>query len=330
MQAARYLVVLLFPFLTLALTVGGCRARTERSPVSVPVENHPAARVVRPTSRTAALVYYQTPDGRYLLPLSVPINAGADALRVALEQLLAGPPTPFASPTFPEGLKLARLERTPRGLEIDLAPAPRDLTPEQLAKGIESLLLTVAATEGPTKVWLTAEGRPLQDASGKVIPLPLEGPPRVNPLEKENSSTRWIRVYYGDANGMFLVPVDMSAPQGLSTVGLAELAVRYLLDGPPPDSGLTRTVWPGTRLRAISLEAGILTVDFSAEVTGYGGGSTAETLLLSSLLFTLTDIPGIQKVQMLIEGQKRDFLPEGSAILNPLERPANLNYLGEI
>ncbi|MCL1816065.1 MAG: GerMN domain-containing protein, partial [Clostridiales bacterium] len=67
-------------------------------------------------------------------------------------------------------------------------------------------------------------------------------------------------------------------------------------------------------------------VDFSAHLTGYGGGAAAENMMLSCLIYTLTAIPGISAIQVLIEG-RTGTLPEGLDISKPLTPQAPLNLI---
>jgi len=100
---------------------------------------------------------------------------------------------------------------------------------------------------------------------------------------------------------------------------IARLAFEELIKGPSRKAELVPTIPPKTRLLSVSLSGDLLTVDFSRELVSYGGGATYEINLLNSILTTAAFIPNVRRVQILIDGARRDYLPEGLPIGEPLE-----------
>jgi germination protein M len=110
---------------------------------------------------------------------------------------------------------------------------------------------------------------------------------------------------------------------------MVDSAMQELVKGPPLNSDLVKTIWSGTRLLGVSYDSEnrLATINLSKEVRGYGGGAAAEVLLVKSILVTLTSIDGVDWVQILIEGEKTDYLPEGTDISKPLARPEYINFV---
>jgi len=104
----------------------------------------------------------------------------------------------------------------------------------------------------------------------------------------------------------------------VSDGAVARAAVMGLIWGPQSED-LRATIPEGTRLLGISIANGLCTVDFSKEfVDNHPGGSAGEIMTLSSILKTLQEFPSIEKVQILVEGQKGATL--GNILLDkPLE-----------
>jgi len=104
----------------------------------------------------------------------------------------------------------------------------------------------------------------------------------------------------------------------VSDGAVARAAVMGLIWG-PQSSSLRATIPEGTRLLGISIANGLCTVDFSKEfVDNHPGGSAGEIMTLTSILKTLQEFPSIDKVQILVEGQKGATL--GNILLDkPLE-----------
>lgn len=272
------------------------------------------------------LAYFATKDFSYSVPLSFPVSPQADQPRAAVERVLAGPPGEFLVRTIPEGTKLREF-RLAEGIGyIDLTGEIMTLNGERTGQmALDSLALTLAQFPAITSVELLVDGKPLVSLAGVEVPHPLPIPDSVNPMEDRPPGYLPLRVYYSDPEAMYLVPVTYFVDAGLALEERLQRQIAYLLQGPPPGVNLSRTVWPGTKLNGLQVEGNLVTVDLSREVVGYGGGHTAEDLLVRSLVFTLTEDPGISRVQLLVGGQKHEYLPEGTKIDMPLTRPQNLN-----
>jgi spore germination protein GerM len=87
----------------------------------------------------------------------------------------------------------------------------------------------------------------------------------------------------------------------------------------PQSKGLDTTIPTNTRIRRIWLEQDTVYVDFSRELFAYRGGTYRERIMLGQIVYTFTQFSGIDKVQILIEGEKQ-IAPEGSLTDEPLKR----------
>jgi len=102
----------------------------------------------------------------------------------------------------------------------------------------------------------------------------------------------------------------------------AQIALEALVNTEPTQKTMTKLFPSGTKVRGVTVKDGVAYADFSAE---FGSvrvtGSLDELMMLNSIVATLTEIPGIQKVQILVEGQKIAALKGGHLDLtDPLER----------
>ncbi len=282
--------------------------------------------------QSQVVVYFANDSGQYLIPVTLPITPTEKAAEVAIQKLLAGPPVKNLQPTIPAGTKLRKLLRYESIAYIDLTGEIENVSGKNEAKNaLESLLLTVTEFPGINNVIFLVEGEKLDNLKGVSVKDGMIRPPGPNYDGAINTSKAYLTLYFTDKNAMYLVPVTTSVPEG-STEILARTAVVKLLKGPPPDSGLGRTIWPGTALRSLKLEEeeNRVVLELSGEAIAYGGGHTAESLLVNSLVFTLTEIPGISSVQLSItNGNERKTLPEGTDIALPLKRPKYLNYIND-
>lgn len=151
-----------------------------------------------------------------------------------------------------------------------------------------------------------------------------------SPDEKKNSAIEPARpddravagetviVLYFSNNEGYLAAEKRAAPK---TEGIGRVTVQELIKGPAPGSRLNPTIPRGTVLRNINIKNGLATVDFSKELkTKHGGGSTGELMTVFSIVNTLTQFPAVQKVQILIDGQKVETLAGHVDLTRPLTR----------
>ena len=137
-----------------------------------------------------------------------------------------------------------------------------------------------------------------------------------------------IRIYflrYDDkANALRLAPSPRKIPEGASAQEQASRAMQELLNGPDDEyreKGYTTEIARDTRLRGVEVIGGTAYVDLSGEVEG-GGGSSSMLARLYQIVYTATEIPGIEDVRVLIDGKLREAMGgEGVLIDEPLRRP---------
>lgn len=102
------------------------------------------------------------------------------------------------------------------------------------------------------------------------------------------------------------------------------LAMFELLRGPSKteiQSGYSTELPYKTKILAVSQTGSVLKVTFSRELENIGSGSARIVGLIGQIVYTLTDIPGIEKVRILVEDRNDVVLGgEGFAIDRPLSR----------
>ncbi|MBO8168722.1 MAG: GerMN domain-containing protein [Thermoanaerobacteraceae bacterium] len=269
-------------------------------------------------TRSYVTVYYTDVDGKYLLPVNISIEPTDRAAKIAVSKLLAGPETEQVRPVIPEGTKLRDLYLKDSTAYVSLTKEFLQVfSADEAKKAVKAITLTLTEFPMVKMVQILVDGQVVTDFHGLNLESALTRPKSINGPTYEKT----VNVYFGDKNANFLVPY--SAP--VQNDDAIKSAVQALLEG-PPEEDLTRTIWPGTRLLDIEVSGKTVVVDLSKEVVGYGGGSTAENLLVSSLIATMTQFEDIEAVQLLIEGQKIEMLPEGTDISKPLTGQYNMLY----
>lgn len=94
-------------------------------------------------------------------------------------------------------------------------------------------------------------------------------------------------------------------------------------------SHFTQIIPENTKILDISLDEGLLKVDFSKELLNISKDN--EEKLIESLVYTLTEIKEIEKIMIFVEGTKLETLPKSNIKLpNTLDRSYGINKVYDI
>lgn len=126
-----------------------------------------------------------------------------------------------------------------------------------------------------------------------------------------------VNLYFSDSQAMYLVAEKRKIPQAPS---LARQAVVELIKG-PESSELYPTIPGGTQVNEVYIFDDIAYIDLSKEIfENHPGGSSGELMTVYSMVNTLTEIPTIKGVQILVEGNEMKSLVGHIDISMPLIR----------
>lgn len=150
----------------------------------------------------------------------------------------------------------------------------------------------------------------------------VEPKPEVKPAPEPASSTIKAKVCFVaiDSEGPVIRKIVSRSVQKDSPMGDA---LNQLIAGPSASESKTgcRTLIPaGTRLLGASIKNGVATLNFSEEFQFNQFGAEGSLAQLMQVVYTATEFSTVKSVQILIEGQKRDYLTEGVWIGSPLNR----------
>ena len=96
-------------------------------------------------------------------------------------------------------------------------------------------------------------------------------------------------------------------------------AIEELIKGPSAQ-GLQPVLPPQTKVNRIEVENGLAVLDLSAEAMKISRGSWGEALVVWAMVNTLTKFPGVEAVQILIEGNPVETLAGHFDLSRPLRR----------
>ncbi|GKX31136.1 hypothetical protein SH1V18_36160 [Vallitalea longa] len=208
--------------------------------------------------------------------------------------------------TVPSNIKLLEVILDEPNLIINLSKeySLLDTVEENICR--VSLISSLTELDSIDKVEIYVEGVPLKGPDGKAI-----GPIGKDQLvfddpENENITTRKVLLYFSDAEGTGLVPKEVEV-QVDPNEPLEKMVLNLLINLPLTEEEV-RTIPTETKVINTSVSEGVCYVDFSKEFKSkHEGGSTGELLTIYSIVNTLTELPDINKVQFLIEGEKEEL-----------------------
>ena len=147
--------------------------------------------------------------------------------------------------------------------------------------------------------------RGLINNGGSEDPNPTILPEITNPADEESVEKEIITLYYANSNADKVAAEKREVEIKKDTQ--IERLVFEELQKDPKSEGLYSVIPEGTKLLSASTKDSICTLDLSKEfVDNHPGGSAGELMTLYSIINTITELPGIDKVQFLIEGQKQE------------------------
>ncbi|HAN09050.1 MAG TPA: hypothetical protein DCP90_00370 [Clostridiales bacterium] len=132
-----------------------------------------------------------------------------------------------------------------------------------------------------------------------------------------------IKLYFADADANNLI-AESRKTIILSDENIEKIVIEELISGPGTSSNLS-PIPKGTELKDIEVKDNICYVDFNQEFkTNHVGGSDMERLTIFSIVNSLTEIEGINKVQFLIEGKKNEIYKGHYEFDKPFERDESI------
>lgn len=131
-------------------------------------------------------------------------------------------------------------------------------------------------------------------------------------------------VYRAPADGSeFLVAEKIQMKN--NDKSMAENVIQHLINVKPASDLAYEDYLPeGTKLLGIEVKDGIAYVNFSKEVSKKTMGSYEATMFIGSIVNSLTELPEIKAVQILIEGKKKVMYCGVLDIEEPLQRNESL------
>ena len=347
-RGKQYLLILLFCCFAVLLSTTGCLQdfvpqlfqeqvkEEEESAGDKEIRDEETGQEELPAGVLRSQVYFVEEKNNYLLPITILKPWTEGIARAALEKLIQGPApaeemqfginTPLPPQTEIVGINIRD------GLcRVDFSSAFLDYDPGLEREVLGTVIHTLLQFDTVNEVEIVVEGNRVEVFPGGTpgkgtfnhsYSLNLEVGEGVDDLATGEQYRLFFCALLGE-NRIFYVPVTRVLTRGEEQV---ETTLEELFKGPRTGSGLFSELPKDTKLKNFSLQGGDLVVNFSRDLLNYQGGRSGEENIKNQLILTLTALPGVERVQILVEGEQL-VLPGGTSFRLPLSPPLLVNKL---
>lgn len=272
---------------------------------------------VQPTASPApqqmqqVTVYYQDGEG-YLIPVTTQVAKTDGIAKAALNLLVESADNDYLAARM--GLKTVVPEGTTFDLNIESGRARVDMSSQALscASAEEETLMVMAVAQtlnefdSVEEVSFLFDGQARSklthgtDVSGVFVSTDLNME-SLETFDGTDENAALVRLYFPSQTGRMLVPVTRVVYSDADLV----TAMVELCRGPKADSGLECTVPQGCGVKSVTMQNGVVTIDFTREfLDEIDDLDEDEIQALCAIIFTARQFPGVTDVRILVEGQE--------------------------
>lgn len=240
---------------------------------------------------------------------------------IAIQELLMGPVNIEMKKALPEGTKLLDIDQEGTVVVVNFSKEYYNTGDIGEIVARFSVVNTLCDLPDIQKVKILVEGKDLIDPSGQPFgPLGKDDVVfKATPVEADKTM---LTLYFAESNGEYLVPEKREVVVK-DNEPIEKYIIQELIKG-PKSKNLLKTVPAETKLISVETKEGIAFVNLSQDFkTKHWGGSSGEILTIYSVVNSLTELPHIDKVQFLIEGQKVEVF-EHMVFNEPFERDESI------
>ena len=253
------------------------------------------------TAETA--VYYLNRDATSIVAKDYEITG--DSPQISVEELLMKleevPEDMDLKRTIPENVKLLgySLDRQQLYLDFSAEYLSLDKATEVLVRA--AIVKTMSQVDGVRFIGFRVTGEPLKDSKGIGIGLMNENTFLDNMGSEENATKiSTLNLYFANKSGDKLKNQSCVVEYN-ANVAVEKVVVEQLIAGPTED-GYYPTIPKDTKVMSVTSKDGVCYVNLDTGFTSQGY-DVLGTVTIYSIVNSLTDLPGIQSVQILVNGE---------------------------
>ena len=195
--------------------------------------------------------------------------------------------------------------------KIEYKPVIVDFTKEVLVRA--AIVKTLTQVEGIELIKIQVDGRDLADSGGKPVGVMSADTFIDNTgedMKKYEEVT--LTLYFANSTGDQLIKVNRTMRYN-TNISLEKLVVEQIVYGPVEQKGSSKVAFPtlnsGTKIIGVNIKDGICYVNLNNTFLTLNNNVTADVVIYS-LVNSLTELPGVLKVQLAVDGETEVKLGE--------------------
>ena len=249
------------------------------------------------------VVYHLNKDGTSIVPVAYEITGDSPEVRVEefLAKLEEVPESVDLRRTIPENVKISSytLDRKQLYVDFNAEYLKLDKATEVLVRA--AIVKTMVQIEEVSFVGIRVMGDALKDSKGSSIGLMNENTFLDNMGSEENATKIVnLNLYFANKIGDKLIN-QSTVIEYNANVALEKVVVEQLIAG-PSETGYYPTIPKDTKLMSITTKDGVCYVNLDTGFTSQGY-DVLGTVTIYSIVNSLTELPDISGVQILVNGE---------------------------
>ena len=248
------------------------------------------------------ILYYLNSDVTKVVPEEVKLkhHGGKSQIDELLTGLKKQPDDTSLRQTIPSDVKVLGVSLMSYQITVDFSREYYEMKPTEEILTRAAIVKTLLQSEKYPYVTFTVEGKPLVDSGGAAVGAMSIDSFVENPGEQINSSQKTtLTLYFSNEKGNKLVP-ETRVVHYSSNISLEKLVMEQLIEG-PKKGNLKATIPPETKLITITVVDSVCYVNLD-EMFLNQNQEIKEQVVLYSIVDSLTELSGIDKVQISING----------------------------
>jgi len=253
-------------------------------------------------------IYLANSEMNGLIPIVIQLkeNKMEEQINDILQALREDKNLDNARALLPEDVQIKKVKIQDQNVVITFNQAYTEMSAVEEILVRSSIVKSVTKLDGVQTVEFYIDGVPLKSATGVVVGPMGEDNIIVNSdstlLESNNKE---VTLYFSSKDGNYLVPVQVKLD--LTENEQIETAIIKMLSEGPEDESLAGTIPKNTKILNVFVTDKVCYVNLSEEfINNHIGGTKGELITIYSIVNSLTELPNINKVQFLIEGEVQE------------------------
>ena len=275
------------------------------------------------------VVYYLNKDVTSIVPVSCKITGDGPESSVDefLAKLESAPESVDLRRTIPESVKILSytLDRKQLYLDFSAEYLNMDKATEVLVRA--AIVKTMVQVDEVSFIGIRVAGEPIKDSTGSTIGLMNENTFLDNMGSEENATKITnLNLYFANKTGDKLKNQSCVVEYN-ANVAVEKVIVEQLIAG-PTEEGYYATIPKDTKVMNVTTKDGVCYVNLDTGFTGQGY-DVLGTVTIYSIVNSLTELPGVTDVQILVNGETNISYKDNISLETIFQRNMEMIEKGE-